>query len=221
MTFCVLVVFKTRLPKLIETGVITSVARAFSPVPEREMEAGTEDTLVVILTVAETLAAAVGAKVTVYARLPDGGIDCGIEGPAMENCLSETEREEIVAEAVPVFEMVSVCLAVCPTTTFWKLNEVAEKEREREGGCVEFTLAQPIAKAEISSRPAAQARLREEKEIERSPSTWRKVPRVAMNDQSSFRCMVSQPVPGTVMGQGGNCPALYKRTGESSMESKR
>ena len=80
------------LPKLMEAGVTTRSANAFSPLPAKETEAGAESASVVMETVADALPVAVGVNATVYNRLLAGRIVRGTEGPLMENSLLETEK---------------------------------------------------------------------------------------------------------------------------------
>lgn len=138
VTFCVLVDFRARLPKLIEVGVITRFAMAASPLPERAIAAGLDAAFVVMVTVAVALPAVVGAKVRVNVTLSEGRIETGTGGPEMVNSLSETAKPDSCRVAVPVFETLNVLDAFWPTTTAWKLNELAE--RERPGVLISFGL---------------------------------------------------------------------------------
>jgi hypothetical protein len=89
-----------------------------------------------IFIVAVALPVIVGAKVKVYATVPEGRRVRGNVGPVTENSLLETLIPEICNGLVPGLEMLIVCVDFCPTTTVWKLKELAE--RDISGACFEL-----------------------------------------------------------------------------------
>jgi hypothetical protein len=72
VTFCVLVDFNARLPKLTEFGDTTRFAKAVSPVPTKEIEPAFTTDSAETWTFAAAAPAEVGAKVNVYVRLLAG-----------------------------------------------------------------------------------------------------------------------------------------------------
>ena len=216
MTFWVFVDFSARLPKLIDVGVTTRSANAFSPLPARDTETGADEASEVIVTVAEALPELVGAKAKVYLRLLAGRMVRGTEGPEMENSLLETESAEINSGAVPVLEIVRVCVSVWPTTTVLNLTELVERVSVGcAGGCLGPMLAHPTANRAIRIRPAAQSKLRADVEIGRDASTRRKTPcELSISQNIRLRTMLAT-CPADSNGTGGYLSVTVPMNSES------
>jgi hypothetical protein len=141
VTFWVLFAFRLRFPKLMDAGVTTSSAKAFSPVPARARATIPSEALLLMSNVAEVFPTEVGENVITKDKLVDGKIVAGIAGPLAANCGLEIEREASRSAAVPELLILSVCDWVWPTTTVLKLKWLAETRSEgvsvdtRDLGC--------------------------------------------------------------------------------------
>lgn len=96
--------------------------------PFNWIDAGCVEALVEILAVALVSPELVGAKVKVKLALDVGAMVVGTVRPVNENCLFETETEEICRGAAPVFLMVTCCVACWPTVTVWKFTALVDSD---------------------------------------------------------------------------------------------
>jgi hypothetical protein len=91
-----------------------------------------------------------------------------------ENSLFVTFKAETCRGALPVLARVKVLVDFWPTTTVWKLNELADTERPLTVFWV--TPAQPTETNEIKSRIVAKDGLRRNERIELNTSNTRANP---------------------------------------------
>jgi hypothetical protein len=122
VTLCVELVPVVRLPKLSDTGDAESWRTVEVPVPPSGTIREEFSALLINVMLPETAPAEAGAKPTLNAEEPPGGMESGKASP--EEVKPDPAREACVMlrVAVPGFRMVSVWVLVTPTVTLPKLT---------------------------------------------------------------------------------------------------
>jgi hypothetical protein len=158
VTFCVAVDFTVSFPKFTTLGVSTKLDADAWPLPLSEIDAGCIDALVRIFAVALLFPELVGENVKLMFALDIGRIVLGTASPATENCAFETVTDAICKGTLPVFVIVTVCVACCPTVTAGKFTVLADSDTPGIAFCV--YPAHPMLSHATNMRLAAHERLR-------------------------------------------------------------
>jgi len=121
VTFCVVLLPVTTLPKLSDAGLAVNCSADATPVPASATTSGELGALLTSVTLPVKLLALAGANPTVKLEVTPGATVSGNVSPLKLKPLPASAACVTLRFAVPVFLIVSAWLPLAPTTTFPKL----------------------------------------------------------------------------------------------------